>query len=222
MTDSTTEAPRSTASAATAVRRGADPATLAAVAEPGVAAAIWVRQLDPGLAAALATCAPAKLPALRVVLPPESVAEVVADAVEGAAATAGSGAGLSAGGWGAALAADVAALAARFAGLLEVPRLQLRLDVIDTDACRRFHVDRVRARLLCTYRGQGTQFGIAPPGATPARIDSLALGEVGLFRGALWPAPEPVGLLHRSPPIAQGGETRLLLVLDAAEDIVAA
>ena len=46
----------------------------------------------------------------------------------------------------------------------------------------------------------------------------MQAGWVGLFRGRLWPGDLPCRLLHRSPPIAGSGETRLLLVIDAAQD----
>ncbi|NJM81090.1 MAG: DUF1826 domain-containing protein [Tabrizicola sp.] len=115
------------------------------------------------------------------------------------------------------LAGDCAALAVLFGDIMATPLVQLRLDVIQTDACKRFHLDRVPARLLCTYRGRGTEFGPATPEGGVTRISPLATGEAALFRGSLWPT-EDCGLLHRSPPIAGTGETRLLLVIDVPED----
>jgi hypothetical protein len=112
---------------------------------------------------------------------------------------------------GTALLAEVLALARRFAAIMACPALRLRLEVVDSDACRKFHADHVRARLLCTLSGRGTQW-IAPAQGPQPAIHQLATGDVGLFKGRLW-AEQPA-ILHRSPPIAAMGETRLLLVLD--------
>ncbi|MCZ4269037.1 DUF1826 domain-containing protein, partial [Rhodobacteraceae bacterium G21628-S1] len=39
-----------------------------------------------------------------------------------------------------------------------------------------------------------------------------------ILRGTRWPETPVSGVLHRSPPIAGTGETRLLLVLDPIDD----
>jgi hypothetical protein len=96
--------------------------------------------------------------------------------------------------------------------------VQLRLDVVDTNACSKFHIDAVTARLVCTYRGTGTQYGISERGKEPAEILTVPTGSPIFLRGTRWPESPPVGLLHRSPPIAGTGETRLLLVLDPVTD----
>ena len=190
---------------ATRVEVGPDPAVLALVAAPGRAAAIWDRRPDAVLADWLALLPPARLPRLRAGL---SVAEVGTAVTEGCAI-----AGLPDAGLRAAFAADIADLARRFAGLMASPHLHLRLDPVDGDACRRFHVDNVPARLLCTYRGPGTEYGIARDGADPDPVHRMATGAVGLFRGRGWPGAPPA-LVHRSPPIAGTGAVRLVLVLD--------
>ncbi|MGY6411964.1 MAG: DUF1826 domain-containing protein, partial [Alkalilacustris sp.] len=76
----------------------------------------------------------------------------------------------------------------------------------------------VTARLLCTYRGTGTQLGIAPDGRDPDPIHTAPTGAVLILRGTLWPTDPSANLHHRSPPIAGTGETRLLLVLDPIFD----
>ena len=96
--------------------------------------------------------------------------------------------------------------------------LRLRLDVIAHDACRKFHIDAITARLICTYRGTGTQYGISTDGFEPTRIFTTPTGSPLILRGTLWPTNPPAGLLHRSPPIEGSGETRLLLVLDPVDD----
>ena len=78
-------------------------------------------------------------------------------------------------------------------------------------------VDAVTSRLICTYRGTGTQYGIASDGEDPQRVFTAPTCMPIVLRGTLWPEDPPSGLRHRSPPIAGTGETRLLLVLDPVE-----
>ncbi len=108
---------------------------------------------------------------------------------------------------------EIADLAALFSQLMGCSGLRLRLDVIETDACRKFHMDYVTARLLMPLSGTGTQWRLCEAGAE-APINQLGCGDVGIFKGRL-SVGEPA-ILHRSPPIGATGETRLLLVLDPA------
>ena len=114
---------------------------------------------------------------------------------------------------------DVAALADVFAAIMGVQYLRLRLDVVNDNACCKFHIDAVTARLVCTYRGTGTQYGISTDGQEPKRVFTVPAGCPIILRGTLWPDPPQSGLLHRSPPIEGTGETRLLLVLDPVSKI---
>ena len=110
-----------------------------------------------------------------------------------------------------ALAEAIVPLASDFAALIACDALRIRLDVIETDACRKFHADQVTVRLLMPLVGPGTQWVHA--NAEPQVPEGeLRIGDVGLFKGRVW-AEEPV-ILHRSPPIAAMGITRLLLVID--------
>jgi len=45
----------------------------------------------------------------------------------------------------------------------------------------------------------------------PARMET---GWVGLMKGEVFPGNQGLGLVHRSPPIADTGETRVLFCLD--------
>lgn len=109
---------------------------------------------------------------------------------------------------------DVAALARRFATVMGEDRVEIRLDAVTGNACWKFHADYVRARLITTYFGPGTEWGIME-GTEMGRIRQLAPGHVGMFKGRAW-APEG-RLLHRSPPIAGTGDIRLLLVIDSLQ-----
>lgn len=105
--------------------------------------------------------------------------------------------------------ADAVELARHLAGFSGCKRMKLRLEIIENDACRRFHADYVTYRLLTTYRGPGTQW------IRTGEADSIAQlqpGDVAILKGRLL-TDEPA-VLHRSPPIAGQGIQRLVLVLD--------
>jgi hypothetical protein len=115
------------------------------------------------------------------------------------------------------LIADAAQLAQLFCAAMDLATLELRLEVVRTDSCRRFHADYVTARLITTYVGEGTDWldeadaARVANGSAPERINRLAPFDVGLFKGKL--ATERPAI-HRSPPIAGTGAARLLLVLN--------
>ena len=115
------------------------------------------------------------------------------------------------------LEADILEMAERFADLMGARYLRLRLDVISTNACRKFHRDAVTARLICTYRGSATQIGNASNDQDPHIIKQIPSGTPILLRGTLWSEHPYSHLVHRSPPIEGTGENRLLLVIDTAE-----
>ncbi|WP_171240972.1 DUF1826 domain-containing protein [Ruegeria sp. HKCCA5491] len=187
------------------------PDGLAKIEMPGCAATIWRRQLAPEFQAWINTLDPSHLPKARLVLRPQAVPDALshlcnmAGMDEGAERT-----------W---LEDDISDLATRFAEMMRAPYLRLRLDAINTNACRKFHIDALYARLICTYRGTGTQYGVSRDGLDPDRVFTVATGAPIVMRGTLWPQNPPSGLLHRSPPIAGTGETRLVLVLDPIFDI---
>lgn len=107
------------------------------------------------------------------------------------------------------LARDIAALAERLPAAPGVDGVKVRLEVVETDACRKFHADVTRLRLITTYRGQGTQWRRAEDEVS---IEQLQAGEVGIFKGRL--LMEEPSILHRSPPISHTREQRLVLVID--------
>lgn len=187
-----------------------DPEGLNAFLQPGCAAAVWRRQTPAEVQTWLDGLAPELLPRGRVILRPHAVADTVTHLCDMS--------GLPAGPERAWLEADVAALADMFAGLMNAAYLRLRLDVVTTNACRKFHIDAITARLVCTYRGTGTQYGISTDGDDPRRVFTVGTGSPLLLRGTKWPDQPPSGLLHRSPPIEGTGETRLVLVLDPVFD----
>lgn len=193
--------------AANAVAVADTPEELSAIHKPGSAAAIWRRQPLPTFQTWIDALDPARLPQARLILRPADVRAAGSELCAAAGTPECPERDL--------LIDDICALADIFVGLMPSPFLRLRLDVVTTDACRKFHIDAVTARLVCTYRGRGTQYGI---GKNPRRIFTVATGAPVLLRGTLWPETPRSGLLHRSPPIAGTGETRLVLVLDPVDD----
>ena len=121
--------------------------------------------------------------------------------------------------------ADVSWLVSAFACLLGAQRIGLRLRVLDTAMCPRFHVDHVPVRLITTYAGIGSQWlkegamdrrQLGKPDAEPednSLIQQITSGEVALLKGEKWHGNEGFGLIHRSPQPAPG-ERRLILTLD--------
>ncbi|WP_299410812.1 DUF1826 domain-containing protein [uncultured Roseobacter sp.] len=187
-----------------------DPTSLNAFLKPGCAAAIWRRQTPQDVQTWLDGLEPDRLPQGRVILPKEAVVSTVARLCD----IANLPQGLERD-W---FETDIGTLAALFADLMSARYLRLRLDVVAHNACRKFHIDAITARLVCTYRGTGTQYGISTDGQDPAQVLTVPTGAPILLRGTLWPTQPASGLLHRSPPIEGTGETRLVLVLDPVTD----
>lgn len=182
------------------------PEHLAVMRYPGVDAAIWQRRPALSFQRWIDGLDVGTLPEARLVLHAAAVPPAVRLVCERS--------GTPDGPERARLEGDVAALADLFAGLTGAEWLRLRLDVVRDDACGTFHVDAVTVRLLCTYRGPGTQYGAATDGRVPDEIFTTPTGAPLLLRGTLWPGDRPSGVVHRSPPIEGTGETRLVLVVD--------
>ncbi len=187
------------------------PGDLAAIHHTGCVAAVWRRQALPAFQSWIDGLEPDQLPRARVIVPPDSVRETVFQICE----TSGTPGGEER----TRLIDDAAALADVFNGLMPTPYLRLRFDVVTTNACRKFHIDAVTARLICTYRGTGTQYGVSTDGADPRQIFTTPTGAPILLRGTLWPEQPKSRLLHRSPPIEGTGETRLVLVIDPISEM---
>lgn len=192
---------------ATAMNQSADPRILRTLAMEGVSLALWDRRLSENLTRILDALPAAQLPTMRQSLNVNHVsAGVHATCIaSGAHACADE------------LARDIADIAQHASDVFATRLLEIRLDATQGQPCPKWHLDAVPARLLCSLRGPGTEFGPIGPGDTPQSIHRMARGAVGVFRGALWPARQPAGILHRSPP-GNEGNTRLLLVIDPIRD----
>lgn len=193
---------------ATRVNESWDPRVLDTLAMEGVALAVWHRPPSPALRSWLDALPVDRLPRMRRVIPATQARLAVAAACERA--------GTPAGRHRDELLDQVAEMVGVAGQVLAAPLVELRLDVTEGQACPRWHLDAVRARLLCTLRGPGTEFGPARPDGAAAAVYSVPTAAAGLFRGLLWPGPELSGVVHRSPPA--NGEARLLLVVDPLDD----
>jgi hypothetical protein len=187
------------------------PENLRAFLKPGCAAAIWRRQPSADFQNWINDLDPSVLPQGRVVLNPEGARSVVTELCEMSQTPPCPQRDL--------LIDDVVALAVIFADLMQSPYLRLRLAAVTSNACRKFHIDAITGRLVCTYRGIGTQYGISRNGRDPSLVFTVPTGAPILLRGTHWPEKPASGLLHRSPPIEGSGETRLVLVLDAISNL---
>lgn len=112
-----------------------------------------------------------------------------------------------------ALSHEISGMARSYTRIMGSNSIRMRLEIVETDACRKFHMDNVTARLLMPLTDPGTQWIEADAGPE-APINRLCAGNVGMFKGQIW--AEAPAILHRSPPIAGTNVSRLLLVLDAA------
>lgn len=174
------------------------------------------RRLDPAVAAVLDDLAPENLPDLRTEGPVGQICEELRLGLEE------TGFGPD---WLAAwFLEDVRTLAGLYRRVSGADEIVLRVEAIGTDACRRFHADNVRLRLVTTYRGPGTQWlsprrfpRLPEDGRVPAAaIRQFGRGTVAVLRGSRNATPGRPGLLHRSPPISGTGVTRLFLAIDEA------
>lgn len=121
--------------------------------------------------------------------------------------------------------AELSWLVSAYACLLGAKRIGLRLRVLEKAMCPRFHVDHVPVRLITTFAGPGSQWleeggmdrrQLGQPDAEPLDdvcIQQVGIGDVALLKGERWHGNEGLGLIHRSPALAEG-ERRLILTLD--------
>jgi len=174
--------------------------------DPGVTLALWQRSLDPTIVAQLDRLSFEEYPHFRLILRSVDAPAALSDMLSAFA--------LPAEHFAESLAADLAMLSSIFARLTESEELELRLEAIKTDACKRFHYDNYRARLVSTYAGPGTVY--VPGSHARAALDhqtpyagpiyEMPRFGVGLFKGAKSPDD---GLVHRSPRLEGTGRSRL-------------
>ncbi|WP_421779697.1 DUF1826 domain-containing protein [Kiloniella litopenaei] len=189
------------------MEQGSDVSILSHIQKPGVAATVWQRDLSVDFSNWIKGLSPENLPQFRSLVTVDALENSVHAACDLSHTPAGKHRDM--------LAGDIAALGFIMSEIMGSSLLHVRLEVVNTDACRKFHVDNMTARMLCTYLGRGTQ--IAQRGAESSPV-TVSAGDATLLRGARWPGKEETTIQHRSPPIAGTGETRLLLAIDPGSD----
>jgi hypothetical protein len=107
--------------------------------------------------------------------------------------------------------ADLRSLIDRFTLAFDLAEVRLVLGVVAHDRCRKFHMDNLRMRMVCTYVGPGTEW-VADPG----HVEQARAGDVPWIRGNRWGAGT-FGGVHRSPPIAGSGRVRLVLAVSTMD-----
>lgn len=184
---------------------GIEAAVLERIAEPGVGLALWRRSQPEDLAHWLASTSAGRLPRGRMLVRSRDIAWAFAEMVRPEAR---------------ALAIDMADLTEWFCAIAATPEVDIRIETLNHDGCWKFHYDNVALRLITTYRGPGTQWvavadgarALAEQRAYAGPVREIPCHAVGLFKGTATGSARAV--VHRSPPIAGTGMTRLVLVLN--------
>jgi hypothetical protein len=184
------------------------PTGLQRILRPDMALAVWRRSLDDNIVTELDSLMLDEVDDILFTSGTAALETTLADVLEAA----GYSAML-------ALRRDIVMLASQHAAVSCDGNVTIRLEVVETDACRKFHTDYVSVRTITTYLGQGTQWieanSVEQVGASGGpEIFQMDAGDIGMFKGRLW--QETPTILHRSPPIGGSGEQRLVLVIDSA------
>ena len=185
---------------------------LTAISNPGMELVIWRRALPLCLHAWLDRMDASCLPDIRVLVQPSDLRRAVEPHLDDCGMPPGDMRDL--------LIGDVGDLVSVFARITQSDLVDVRLERVSHDACWKFHRDCVEARLLTTYRGSATEW-VQPDDAARALreqtrfkgpMERLRIHDVAIFKGDC--AGSGSGIVHRSPPIAGTGQTRLLLCLN--------
>lgn len=130
---------------------------------------------------------------------------------------------------------DICQLSDIYSELLGCDAVGLRLEVLHSAMCPRFHVDRTGIRLACAYQGSGTEWiddrwvdrsklGLGSNGVSDetsglydhrTMVEAAAPFDVVFFKGLLWQGNNGRGGIHRSPAVSPGSGSRVLLIIDA-------
>ncbi len=200
--------------------RGALPEVLDRIREPGLRLATWQRRLPAAITAWVGSgFLPPAGKCTWTLAPGQDAAVALDQALAGSVGSDGIGHAR----W----QQDVLwliALAWRIAP--QSAALRVRIERVEDDGCRLFHVDRVALRLICTWLGTGTQW--LPEGAFHrgglgcgcndhvqdwSALREVAREHVAVMKGEGYPGNAGHGLVHRSPP-ATRAHPRVLLAID--------
>ena len=183
---------------------------LARLFDGNTAGVIWRRRMQEGMQSWLDTLPIDQLPTGRIISPVLKVRSAVTELMNISEMPECSEREL--------LLDDICLLAHEFNELFAPAYLRLRFDVVTTNKCPKFHIDHVSARLLCTYRGVGTEYSFLDDKKSPAEIFTTPNCAAIVLRGTKWPTDCANNLVHRSPEINDVNETRLLFVIDPVDN----
>ncbi|MBT2968409.1 MAG: hypothetical protein B6D72_08130 [gamma proteobacterium symbiont of Ctena orbiculata] len=198
---------------------GDSPDVMRQVLDPSVNLCLWQRPVQPAVIRELSSLHPSDLPDVRCPTSLNSFDDDVSTLLQQQGLDP-----LAFKNWH----VDLRRLADLYFSISENRDVALRLVTTDDDDCRRFHVDYTQLRLLCTYRGPGTEWlandqvdRLAQSTGAP-NDDIIRFGEPSQFepfwaaimKGDAYPGNTGHGLVHRSPSIAGSGQTRVLFCLD--------
>jgi hypothetical protein len=190
------------------------PDALYQIAKPEVGLAVWHREIPDTVCADLERLTGAGFPAVRLLAQVWDITAALQHEIAGSNHDAAVQ-------W---LIADIGDLATRFALIAGTELVDIRCEILQHDACWRFHRDNVNLRLVATYIGPGTEIVPCRDGARALRLQReypgptlpLPTGSVALFKGG--EAAGGGGIVHRSPPIKAAGLSRLFLSINSRFD----
>lgn len=196
---------------------------LADIANPATSLVIWQRQISSCIFDWLSDISPQNWPHGQVIARPDQLNTALldlfgADLFEAEQFGAEQESAASAAHM---LRQDITQLGQLYAAIAKSDQVDIRLKVIQHDACWKFHLDNVALRLVTTYIGASTQY-VVP------ELSKQALSEQKAYNGPLENIPEQAvaifkgsrsasdnGIVHRSPPIKGTGQTRLFLSINS-------
>lgn len=186
---------------------------LADIANPATSLVIWQRQISSLIFDWLSDISPQNWPHGQVIARPDQLNTALLDLFGAEQDSAASAAQM--------LRQDITQLGQLYAAIAKSDQVDIRLKVIQHDACWKFHLDNVALRLVTTYIGASTQY-VVP------ELSKQALSEQKAYNGPLENIPEQAvaifkgsrsasdnGIVHRSPPIKGTGQTRLFLSINS-------
>ncbi len=187
------------------------PSVLRRWSEPGCRIALWQRQPAPDFVRRLDCLSFDELPSARFVSTPEDAGRklnaclLASPLIDARLITA--------------LSHDMAHLITLFASATSADEVEVRIEAVRDDACRKFHADVTRGRLVTTYVGPGTVWVPAESAADALKLQDDYTGpleqmprfSVGIMGGS---ETAEKALVHRSPRVAGTGTFRLFFCVD--------
>jgi hypothetical protein len=131
---------------------------------------------------------------------------------------------------------DIGNLLEEFQKASGADSFRLVLETVTSNMCRRFHSDMNDLRMLCTYAGPGTLWlkednihrdALNQRGEdddivkNKDEIQQVKTGAAVIIKGAMYPKEGTKAAVHKSPPVEETGEKRLMLRIDMNQNLFA-